>query len=136
MKKQYRIKNIVWNKSRTIGGLVYVILLIFGYSISRLPGLISILAGAVGGILIVVILSFLNSYTIDNGVLIIKLWYGKTKIDIASIKKIKETHPKYCIDIRYNKYKQITVCPKDKDEFIHDLKSINPEIEVIPYVKK
>ena len=136
MKKKYRVKSIVWSKPLLIGGLVYIILLaIFGYFSSGLSGLLLPVVSALVGILIVVLLSLFNSYAIDNEVLIIKLWYGKTKIDIADIKKIKETNLKYCIEIRYKKYKQTTICLKDKDEFINDLKSINPEIEVVHYEK-
>jgi len=137
MKKKYRVKKFVLYKPLLIGGLVYIILLaVFGYITNGLFGILLPIVSALFGILIVVLLSLFNSYTIDNDVLIIKLWYGKTKIDIADIKKIKETYPKYYIDIRYEKYKQTTVCLKDKDEFINDLKSINPEIEIIPYEKK
>ena len=117
-----------------VGVLVYVILfIIIGYCTGEL---VVFVTGALGGVLTPIILSFFTSYTIDNDVLIIKIWFGKTKIDIANIKKIKETNLKYYIDIRYKKYKQVTIYPKDKYELINDLKSINPEIEVVYYVKK
>ena len=137
MKKKYRVKSIVWSKSILICGLVYIILLaIFGYITNGLSGLLLHAIGAVVGILFVVMLSLFNYCIIDNNVLIIRMsLFFKTKIDIADIKKIK-TYPKYYIDIRYKKYKQAAVGLKDKDEFINDLKSINPEIEIIPYEKK
>ncbi len=60
------------------------------------------------------------------------------KIDILSIKKISETNdltssPALSLDrleITYNKFDSILISPKEKSDFIHDLISINNQIEL------
>ena len=132
MKKIYRPKKI--NQASIVGGLIFLLLLAITCYFTN--ELVIFATAAIAGIVTPVLISFLTSYIIDNDILIIKIWFGKTKIDISTIKKIKETNLKYNIDICYKKYKQITITPKYKYEFINDLKNINPEIEVEYYVKK
>ncbi|THU32402.1 hypothetical protein FAM09_26785 [Niastella caeni] len=78
-------------------------------------------------------------YTIDNNLLIIKCGFlYKTTIDIQHIRKIKETNstissPATSIDrleISYGKYRTVLISPKQKMEFINELKSLNPGIEI------
>lgn len=60
------------------------------------------------------------------------------KIPIGKIRKIEETRsplaaPAYAFDrleILYNKYDSILIAPKNKQDFIVHLKTLNPEIEV------
>jgi len=81
-------------------------------------------------------------YIIDNEQLIFKSGlFHKIKIDISTITKITETNKILStytfapsldrIKISYKKYDHITISPKNKHNFIQDLMSINPDIEVI-----
>jgi hypothetical protein len=78
-------------------------------------------------------------YTIDESSLIIKSGlFSKIKIDIATIRKIRETNSLLTspalsadrIEIKYKKYDWIMISPKNKFDFIQDLININPTIEV------
>jgi membrane protein YdbS with pleckstrin-like domain len=78
-------------------------------------------------------------YTIDNSHLKIKggFYYDKT-IPIQKIRSIRETNnplsaPAASMDrleIKYNKYDTVLISPKEKQNFIDELLSVNPEIEV------
>jgi hypothetical protein len=80
-----------------------------------------------------------TNYTIDSNKLTIKcgFLYNKT-IDIKTIKKITETNnplssPAASLDrleIAYGKNDSILISPKQKSEFINDIKRINPGIEI------
>ena len=62
--------------------------------------------------------------------------WGKEIIDISTIKSIEPTHtilsaPASSLDrlrISYNKYDDIIISPRRKEEFISQLQSINPQI--------
>ena len=62
--------------------------------------------------------------------------WGKEVIDINTIKSIEPTHtilsaPASSLDrlrISYNKYDDIIISPRRKEEFIRQLQSINPQI--------
>ena len=62
--------------------------------------------------------------------------WGKEVIDISTIKSIEPTHtilsaPASSLDrlrISYNKYDDIIISPRRKEEFIRQLQSINPQI--------
>ena len=62
--------------------------------------------------------------------------WGKKVIDISTIKSIEPTHtilsaPASSLDrlrISYNKYDDIIISPRRKEEFIRQLQSINPQI--------
>lgn len=78
-------------------------------------------------------------YTIDNNLLIIKCGFlYKTTIDIQQIRKIRETNnpissPATSIDrleIFYEKNGSVLISPKHKMQFINELKSLNPDIEI------
>jgi len=88
-------------------------------------------------------------YIIDNKELIVKSSFYKIKIDIDTILKIKEKNSVFLVntfafsldrlEITYNKqneYREVTISPKNKHEFIQDLMSINPNIEVVYKEKK
>lgn len=83
-------------------------------------------------------------YTIDGDLLKIKCGFLYSKqIEIHQIKRISETNnalsaPAISLDrleISYNKYDSILISPKQKQEFISDIKNINPGIEVNLKVK-
>ena len=87
--------------------------------------------------LVLVLFYFLSKtvkYVIDENNLII--W--KTKIDIKSIKKIYKTRnplssPALSLDriaITYNKYDEVLISPKERNQFVDDLLKVNPDIIV------
>ena len=75
-------------------------------------------------------------YEINELQLIIHQAMGKMVIDISTIKSIEPTHsilsaPASSLDrlrINYNKYDDIVISPRRKEEFIRQLQSINPNI--------
>lgn len=96
-------------------------------------------------VILFVVHIFMTTYYVINGNnLIIKcgFFFNKT-IDIRTIKKVSETNnllssPATSIDrieITYGKFDAIIVSPKQKKEFINDITTLNPSIEV-KYKKK
>lgn len=94
------------------------------------------LAGVVGFILI---LSKTTQYIINENQLIVKsTWIVNERIDISKIKKIEKSNsilssPALSLDrllVRYNKYDEVLISPKEKKEFIDELLKINPAIEI------
>lgn len=75
-------------------------------------------------------------YEINESQLIIHQAMGKMVIDINTIKSIEPTHtilsaPASSLDrlrISYNKYGDVVISPRRKEEFIRQLQSINPNI--------
>ena len=75
-------------------------------------------------------------YEINESQLIIHQAMGKMVIDINTIKSIEPTHtilsaPASSLDrlrISYNKYDDVVISPRRKEEFIRQLQSINPNI--------
>ena len=94
------------------------------------------LTGVVGFILI---LSKTTQYIINENQLIVKsTWIVNERIDISKIKKIEKSNsilssPALSLDrllVRYNKYDEVLISPKEKKEFIDELLKINPAIEI------
>ena len=75
-------------------------------------------------------------YEINESQLIIHQAMGKMVIDINTVKSIEPTHtilsaPASSLDrlrISYNKYDDVVISPRRKEEFIRQLHSINPNI--------
>ena len=75
-------------------------------------------------------------YEINESQLIIHQAMGKIIIDISTIKSIEPTHtilsaPASSLDrlrISYNKYDDVVISPRRKEEFIRQLQTINPNI--------
>jgi len=123
-------------KSKIDWWLIILILVVFGYPI--VDGILSkdyILSLIFGLILIVFFfLSKTIQYKIDGENLVI--W--KTKIDIKTIRKVYRTNnplssPALSLDriaIVYNKFDEVLLSPKEREEFINELLKINPNIEV------
>jgi len=123
-------------KSKIDWWLIILILVLFGYPI--VDGILSkdyILSLIFGLILIVFFfLSKTIQYKIDGENLVI--W--KTKIDIKTIRKVYRTNnplssPALSLDriaIVYNKFDEVLLSPKEREEFINELLKINPNIEV------
>jgi len=94
------------------------------------------LTGVVGFILI---LSKTTQYIINENQLVIKsTWIVNERIDISKITKIEKSNsilssPALSLDrllVRYNKYDEVLISPRDKTEFIDELLKINPAIEI------
>lgn len=92
--------------------------------------------------LIFTILYFTTYYEIQKEVLLISMFFYKTKIKISEIRSIKYSnsiiktnfykpgfHHKG-IEIMYHKYDDIFISPEKKDQFIAQLLEINPNIEI------
>lgn len=123
-------------KSKIDWWLVLVILGVFGYPI--IDGilseeyLVSLLFSVV--LLVFYFLSKTIQYKIEDENLVI--W--KTKIKIQSIRKIYKTRnplssPAMSLDriaIVYNKFDEVLISPKEREEFITELLKINPNIIV------
>ena len=94
------------------------------------------LAGVVGFILV---LSKTTQYIINENHLLVKsTWIVNERIDISKITKIEKSNsilssPALSLDrllVRYNKYDEVLISPKEKKEFIDELLKINPNIEI------
>ncbi|WP_396192331.1 PH domain-containing protein [Flavobacterium sp.] len=94
------------------------------------------LAGVVGFILV---LSKTTQYIINENQLLVKsTWIVNERIDISKITKIEKSNsilssPALSLDrllVRYNKYDEVLISPKEKKEFIDELLKINPNIEI------
>ena len=94
------------------------------------------LTGVVGFILI---LSKTTQYIINENQLVVKsTWIVNERIDISKITKVEKSNsilssPALSLDrllVRYNKYDEILISPKEKIEFIDELLKINPNIEI------
>lgn len=90
-------------------------------------------------LLLVVFISKSTKYIINENLLTIKsLFVVNTKIDISTIRKIEKTSsilssPALSLDriaIRYNKFDEIYISPKEKQLFIDEMLKINPNIEI------
>lgn len=123
-------------KSKVDWWLIAVIIIAFGYPI--VDGILSkeYVLSAVFIALLVLFYFLAKSiqYKIDGENLII--W--RTKIPIQSIHKVYRTRmplssPALSLDrigIVYNKYDEIFISPKEREEFIRELLKVNPTIEV------
>ena len=128
MRKKYRSKTKTILLYNLVGSVAIAIPLgILGYCIDRFEYLIS---GAFAMLLTPIILAIPTYYIIDNNTLIVRQSFIKMKIDITTIKWIKVSNDNHDIKIRYKKYSSVDIYPKDKSEFINDLKGVNSEIEV------
>ena len=94
------------------------------------------LAAVVGFILF---LSKTTQYIINENQLIVKsTWIVNERIDISKITKVEKSNsilssPALSLDrllVRYNKYDEVLISPKEKKEFIDELLKINPTIEI------
>lgn len=92
--------------------------------------------------LIITVLYFTTYYEIQKEVLIISMFFYKTKIKISEIRTLKYSnsiiktnlykpgfHEKG-IEIMYHKYDDIFISPEKRDQFIAQLLEINPNIEI------
>jgi Ca2+/Na+ antiporter len=122
--------------------LVIPLVLIFGtvffLTLNEEPSWIGILI-LLPTILFVVHMFLTTKYTIESDELTIKcgFLFNKT-IDIKTIKKITETNnslssPATSLDrleINYGKFDTVIISPKKKKEFIENITTLNPNVEV------
>jgi hypothetical protein len=87
----------------------------------------------------VLFLSKTTQYIIDGNQLTVKsCWIVCEKIEIGTIRKVEKTNsilssPALSLDriaIRYNRFDDVYISPKYKDEFVAELVKENPNIEV------
>ena len=118
--------------------------LVLVYPIFR--SVVSIIAGEwIGylGILLcflfIVFISKSTRYIIAENQLIVKcMFIVNDIIEISKIRKIEKTNsilssPALSLDriaIKFNKYDEVYISPKDRQDFLNDLLQINPTIEV------
>ena len=123
-------------KSKIDWWLVLLVVGIFGYPI--IDGIVThdyFLSVLFSGVLL---LFFLLSKTIQYKIEDKKLIIWNTKIEISTIRKIYRTNnplssPALSLDriaIVYNKFDEILISPKERNEFIKELLKINPSIEI------
>ena len=85
----------------------------------------------------------LTSY-IDNNILFIKAGFYRKQIPVTSIRKITETTSIMTapalsykrIEVFYDSYNSVEISPKEQDNFVTHLQSINPAIAYRPKVVK
>jgi hypothetical protein len=94
--------------------------------------------GIVLCLLFIVFISKSTRYIISENHLIVKcMFIVNDKIEISKIRKIEKTNsilssPALSLDriaIKFNKYDEVYISPKERQAFIDDLLKINPEIE-------
>ncbi|MCK5908153.1 MAG: PH domain-containing protein [Flavobacteriales bacterium] len=87
----------------------------------------------------IAIIWFETKYIISDSTLLVKIWiFTLRKIAIKKIKVIRESKsiissPANSLDrieITYNKYEVVLISPKNREEFLALLKSINPNIDI------
>lgn len=98
------------------------------------------LLGLVGVVGFILILSKTTQYIINENELIVKsTWIVNERIALSKITKIEKSNsilssPALSLDrvlVRYNKYDEILISPKERQSFIDELLKINPNIEVV-----
>ncbi len=89
-------------------------------------------------LLFIVFISKSTGYIISENHLIVKcMFIVNDKIEISKIRKIEKTNsilssPALSLDrisIKFNKYDEVYISPKERQAFIDELLKINPEIE-------
>ncbi len=88
---------------------------------------------------VVLFVSKTTRYIIKENQLIVKsMWIVNNTIDISKIRKIEKSNsilssPALSLDriaLYYNKYDEVYISPKEKQDFLNNLLEINPNIEV------
>ena len=95
--------------------------------------------GIVLCLLFIVFISKSTRYIIEEDKLIVKcMFIVNDRIEISKIRKIEKTNsvlssPALSLDriaIKFNKFDEVYISPKEKQSFLNDLLEINPNIEV------
>jgi hypothetical protein len=120
-------------------------LLIFIYSIIGIDMIIMLFTKSWLGVFILVLLSlfilhiFRNTfYKIDGNLLYVRSSFiYRSTIEIGSIKRISSTRSFFSapalsldrLEVLYNKFDSVVISPENKEEFVNELKKINPGIQ-------
>lgn len=89
---------------------------------------------------LILIFSKTTRYIINENQLTVKsTWIVNERIDISKITKIEKSNsvlssPALSLDrlrIRYNKYDEVLISPKEKKAFIDELLKVNPNIQIM-----
>lgn len=123
-------------KSKVDWWLIILIGCVFGYPI--IDGILTNEYFLSAIFAFVLVLFFLLSKTIKYRIEGENLMIWNTKIEIKSIRKIYRTNnplssPALSLDrlaIVYNKFDEILISPRERNEFIDELLKINPSIEI------
>jgi hypothetical protein len=123
-------------KSKVDWWLIILIGCVFGYPI--IDGILTNEYFLSAIFAFVLVLFFLLAKTIKYRIEVGNLMIWNTKIEIKSIRKIYRTNnplssPALSLDrlaIVYNKFDEILISPKERNEFIDELLKINPSIEI------
>jgi len=95
--------------------------------------------GIVLCLLFVVFISKSTRYIISENHLIVKcMFIVNDKIEISKIRKIEKTNsilssPALSLDriaIKFNKFDEVYISPKEKQAFVDELLNVNPDIEI------
>jgi hypothetical protein len=95
--------------------------------------------GMITILLFIVFTSKSTRYIITENQLIVKcMFIVNDKIEISKIRKIEKTNsllssPALSLDriaIKFNKFDEVYISPKEREDFLNDLLQINPNIEV------
>lgn len=89
---------------------------------------------------LILVFSKTTRYIINENQLIVQsTWIVNERIDVSKISKIEKSNsilssPALSLDrlrIRYNKYDEVLISPKEKKAFIDELLKVNPNIVII-----
>ena len=98
--------------------------------------------GYLGMLVIILLILFVSKttrYIISENQLTVKsMWIVNDKIDVSKIRKIEKSRsilssPALSLDrlsIRFNKFDEVYISPKDKRQFVEELLKVNPDIIV------
>lgn len=95
------------------------------------------IVGIIGIVALIIFISKTTNYTISNNLLVVNsLYLIHAKIEIDKINKIEKSKswlsaPALSFDrikLRYNKYDEIYISPKNKAQFLEELLKQNPNI--------
>ncbi len=123
---------------------IFVVLGVVAALMLKMKGPITPLLIPVSLIVILAYLFYDTAYTIKGKELEIRFGFlYKQKIDITSIREIKETNNPLSspaasldrLDIRYGRSGSVLISPQRKEEFVNELLKIHPEI-VVKWKKK
>ena len=98
--------------------------------------------GYVGMITILLFIVFISKSTryiiVENQLIVKCMFIVNDRIEISKIRKIEKTNPLLSspalsldrIAIRYNKFDEVYISPKEKQAFVDELLNVNPDIEI------
>jgi|APGre2960657444_1045066.scaffolds.fasta_scaffold05090_5 hypothetical protein len=90
-------------------------------------------------LLLIVFISNSTRYIITENLLIVKcMFIVNDRIEISKIRKIEKTNsilssPALSLDriaIKFNKFDEVYISPKEKQAFVDELLNVNPDIEI------